>query len=226
MPICIKDDRAVLFVHVPKTGGSSLEEMLADNGWDVSWRDVRAGPGTPNSHVLCSPQHLHAERLRQTFRLDTFDAVFMVVRDPFTRFRSEAGMRWLSHHGGTRAPLTEQAADDWADHALAAYREDPYVFDNHLRPQVEFRLPDAHVYRFEDGLESVVDALNADLGLGLSGEVPHALDRMQVSGFRTQDLPLSDALRRRLSEVYADDFEAFGYAPAVGPAAPASSPTG
>lgn len=206
MPVFLKEGRAVLFVHVPKTGGTSIERHFAANGWRMHYRDARTGAGSLNSYLRCSPQHMEAERLQQLFRLDRFDLVFCVVRDPVARFRSEYAMR-NARDLRTDAPAVEA----WGDRAFAAYARDPYTLDNHLRPQHEFLVPDTLVYRLESGLDAAVDDLNSRFDLGLTGGVPRHRDRSKASGVATRDIEVSDALDARLREFYAGDFERLGY---------------
>ncbi|MFC7405065.1 sulfotransferase family 2 domain-containing protein [Georgenia alba] len=207
MPVFSKGDKAVLFVHVPKAGGSALENLFTANGWEMTFRDGKTGKHSQNWLRYCSPQHLHAEPLRATFRLERFDAIFMTVREPLARFRSEYAMR------SGRLGLEPDAAsvDAWADRALRKYAADHYVLDNHLRPQSEFLLPGSHVYRLEDGLDAVPRNLNALHDLGLPEEVP----RVRESGGRglsTREVQLSEELTARLRALYAQDASAFGYA--------------
>ena len=48
MPVFRQDGRAVLFVHVPKAGGSSLERLFAKSGWTTGYRDPKGGVGSMN----------------------------------------------------------------------------------------------------------------------------------------------------------------------------------
>ena len=208
MPVFRQDGRAVLFVHVPKAGGSSLERLFAKSGWTTGYRDPKGGVGSMNSVRRCSPQHMHRPMLEQVFRLDRFDAVFMTVREPLGRFRSE-----FAYRNANRVSATAVEVEAWYDEAFREYRHDPFVFDNHLRPQWEFHLPGAHVYRLEDGLEAVVSDLNTRWGLGLLplSEVPRVLDRSAQSGIASSEVRLTPGLERRLRMEYAEDFARFGY---------------
>ena len=75
MPVFRRDERAVLFVHVPKAGGSSLERLFAKSGWTTGYRDPKGGVGSMNSVRRCSPQHMHRPMLEQVFRLERFDRI-------------------------------------------------------------------------------------------------------------------------------------------------------
>ena len=49
MPVFRQDGRAVLFVHVPKAGGSTLERLFAKSGWTTGYRDPKGGVGSMNA---------------------------------------------------------------------------------------------------------------------------------------------------------------------------------
>lgn len=208
VPIFTRDGRSVLFVHVPKTGGTSLERMFIRAGWDVGLR------ATPHTHPAqsrlhrISPQHLHAPLLTEMLRLGRFDAIFLVVREPLLRFRSEYVMRNKRHADAGSAGHVEA----WTDDVLARLRANPAVLDNHLRPQHEFVLPGAQVYRLEDGLEAAVADLRDRFDLDLPAEVPHTLESGSGGGLSSRDVVITDAVAARVRALYARDHEVFGYA--------------
>ncbi|TGN66234.1 hypothetical protein EXE59_21460 [Nocardioides eburneiflavus] len=206
MPVLLKAGIAALFVHVPKTGGTSIERFFVQNGWSLDWRDGVAGEGTLNSYLKCSPQHVEARRLAELFRLEKFDLVFSTVREPIARFRSEYCMR-----NAADLRTDPDSVDAWGESALAAYAADGFVFDNHLRPQHEFIVPGASVYRLEAGLQSMVEDLNARFDLGLTGDLPRASDREMENGVSSRDVVVSDRLEKRLRDLYARDFHDFEY---------------
>jgi hypothetical protein len=206
VPVFLDEDNKILFVHVPKTGGTSVERLFAKSGFRTSYRDPKVGRDSVNWLRRCSPQHLHAHVLEQLFDLSRFDLVFMIVRDPVARFRSEYSMR---HKTDLRTDsfLVEQ----WTDEVLAKYEKNPYLYDNHLRPQSEFHLPGAVVYRLEDGLQSVVDDLRGRFGLDLDDTIPHAMNREKDSGIPSHQVQISLRTEERLRDFYREDFERFGY---------------
>lgn len=206
MPVLTRDDKRVLFVHVPKTGGTTVERLFKRSGYAMHLRTTMRTHPELFPTLRCSFQHLHAALLRELLDVDAFDLVFLLVRDPVARFRSEYVMR---NHKALR---TDPASvEEWGLRTLDAYRADPFIRDNHLRPQVEFLLDGARVFRLEDGMEAVVDRLNTEHGLGLGAEIPHAMHGAKRSGVSSSEVRISPRLEERLREVYAADYETFGY---------------
>ena len=206
MPVFIQDQRYVLFPHVPKTGGTSVERLFRRNGWTMHLRDSRVGKGSLHYVRRCSPQHLHAALLREIIDLSRVDVCFMVVRDPIARFRSEYAMR-------QKDPTKTDAAsvEAWADRIFSRFAGNRYLLDNHIRPQHEFLLPDTEVFRLEDGLGTMMTSLNERFGLGVPNEVDHRLKSADLTGISSRDVMVSPALEARLREVYAEDYRQFGF---------------
>lgn len=148
MPVCRINGKTVLFIHIPKCGGSSVEELMRSHAaGPVGYIDTGKGAFF-NGLRKCSPQHMHAAQLREIFRLDAFDLIFTVCRDPVARIKSEFHMRMNS-------PLASGGFDQWYAKVRELRVRNPYVLDNHLRPQAEFLVQGALVYRLEDGLDSI-----------------------------------------------------------------------
>ncbi|WP_402466717.1 sulfotransferase family 2 domain-containing protein [Isoptericola aurantiacus] len=206
MPVFTKGDKAVLYVHVPKAGGSAIEKHFEAAGYAMSFRDGKTGPGTLNHYRRCSPQHMHAAPCEETFRLERFDAIFTVVREPLARFRSEYSMRRRRN-----LDLDPAVVEQWSRRILRKFEQDPYVLDNHIRPQSEFVLPGALVHRLEDGLESLMALLNDQFSLGIPEEVARVRTSEKNSGVPSQDVELTPALESRLRDFYRTDFDTFGY---------------
>lgn len=206
MPIYTKDDRSLLFVHVPKTGGTTLEKMLVASGWQ---EDMKV---TPLSHpeqfrfYRCTPQHYHAPMLRQAFRVPEFDEVFLITRDPLARFRSEYAMR------NKRGDGSAEHVEEWTRRVLERYQDNPFIHDNHLRPQHEFVLPRARIFRLEDGMDSIVSTLNREWDLGLPTEVPQHMSSGTQGRISSGAVQVNAYVERRVREFYAVDYERFGYA--------------
>jgi hypothetical protein len=202
VPVFVKDDRRVLFAHVPKTGGSAVEDAFRDDGWEVHFLDRTSRRRPVQQLRRCSPQHMHAALLEQTLRLERMDLFFAVVRDPLARFRSE----YLWRHR-EEPQLDALEVERWGRRVLEQFTHDPFVRDNHIRPQSEFVLPGTRVHHYEDGLQGAVDDVYRSLGLAETATVPEP-PRAPVS---SAEVDLAPGFTARLREFYRADFERFGY---------------
>jgi len=203
MPVFFRDGVRVLYIHVPKTGGTAIEMFFENNGFGTAYLDRGGNPGDLNPTRRCSPQHMDAATLARVFRLAAFDHVFMTVRHPIDRILSEYRMRVFE-----RRDLPDVNA--WIRQTLRRYDDDPWMMDNHIRPQAEFWLPQADVFRQEDGF-------GADWIERISGRIPCAFEqratevamKFDVKAAERSDLDAAslDALRR----FYDADYRLFGY---------------
>lgn len=201
MPVMVKDGVSVLFIHVPKAGGTSIGRLFAQSGWGVHYREGKHKRPDVFPLLRCSPQHFHATTLTQVFDVSRFDLIFGMVRDPITRFQSEFAMR---HKKLTREETTPERVQFWADRVLAEYASDPFILDNHLRPQTEFLLPGTEVYRIEDGIDTMIADLKARFDLDVGSEIPRERDSSAL-GLPTSAVRLSPELRARVLDFYAAD---------------------
>lgn len=208
MPIFVRDGRSVLFVHVPKTGGTSIERLFLRAGWEMHLRALRRTDPELFPLLRCAPQHYHAAMLDELLDLERLDLAFMVTRDPLARLRSEYVMR-----NSADLKVDEGSVERWTRRVLSEYQGDPFLLDNHLRPQHEFQLPGATTYRLEDGLNAVVADLNTTYDLGLDTTVPHSFRSTRRTGVSSTAVEVSPAAASLITDFYRNDFERFGYEP-------------
>lgn len=206
MPVYVKDGKAVLHIHVPKTGGTSLTRFFGLNGFTVTYMDT-GGPRSMLKYLRCPPQHMHAELITTLFRPIRFNFIFMTVRDPMARLISEYKMR-------VRAGQTVLSFAAFVDEKFRKYRDDPYVTENHFRPQAQFWLPGAAVFRQEDRYgDAFVDAAEAALGLTFEQREIEP-QNTAPEGVRTPIAAAEiEAVRPLVRVFYAIDYMTFGYTP-------------
>ena len=211
VPVFSKDDKNVLFMHIPKTGGSSVTAFFRSRGWVVSYEDRSSltKPGGTNYLRRISPQHLHAELIEEIYDLEKFDAVFSVVRHPLSRFKSEFAFR------NPEVPISEispKLVEEWSFWALGQYRGNRSWADNHLRPQMDFVTPKSLLFRIENGFSEIEDLEsslnnNRDQTLEKCADFPIA----NKSRFESDLIPLSPKLKRLLLRFYRTDFQKLNY---------------
>jgi len=201
MPVFWKEGRSpVLFVHIPKAGGSSFCLALVDDGWRELY-SIRGMHAQSLDFAHCSPQHWHAEILEMMFKPERFGRVVVILRDPFERFMSE--YRWQRYQGMTTLlPL------EWASFVIDSCRRDPYAFDNHIRPQSDFVLAGASLFQLEDhglarALLHCLDGTASPAAPGVVGDLMVPLSHLK----KTDDLPVLREQFEPLRPLVADFYE-------------------
>lgn len=143
MPIFQKGSKSILFMHVPKAGGSYVEQLFVRNGFSMSFFD---NGKDVNPLRVCSPQHYHTKIIQEILRLDKFDYIFMVTRHPVLRFLSEFKMR----NNKRERPLE---INEWLHKVYKAYAGNKFIYDNHFRPQKDFYIEGIDFYKQDDGFD-------------------------------------------------------------------------
>lgn len=206
MPIYRIAERLVLFVHIPKCGGSSAERWLHGVSCGEAFVDKAFSRRSGRRNwSRTSPQHADADTLERLFPAGFFDYAFAITRHPEDRLVSEYRYRRGAgrFHGRLRF-------SDWLEVAAGAARTDPCVFDGHLRPQSAFLPAGCRTFRLEDGLDAAISAVAADLNLEICSG-PGAAPRANLSSGGNVTPTRQD--RTLINALYAEDFERLGYAP-------------
>ena len=144
----------ILFVHCPKTGGSSVEAAALKRGWREFY-SVRGVDFSKDDALKLSPQHMHVELLQYFFNLSSFSSIFMIARNPFSRIKSE--YYWQR---GKREHI--ESPRIWLERMFDEYNVSKYSYDYHIRPQIEFDvdMPNSRWYKLENnGVKRAVEEM-------------------------------------------------------------------
>ncbi|QDY70968.1 sulfotransferase family 2 domain-containing protein [Qingshengfaniella alkalisoli] len=210
MPIFKAGDRLVYYAHIPKCGGTAVAWYLSERFGKIAFSDsmhTRHDPVT--SWSKSSPQHIDNRSLSRLFPRDFFDATFTIVRHPVARlvsayhFQLEVESSISGNIGGF---------SDWLAELPDMMAENPFIYDNHVRPMNDLVPNDARIFHMEHGLDGLVAWFDE-----LTGEeaAPRAVPRFNERGgyvkVKTEQVLPSDLDLERISRLYAADFERFGY---------------
>ena len=228
MPIFQKNHRMGYFIHIPKTAGTSVTQMLRNIGCMIALdgghiRDVKHFNGAIKQSKLlesihekspCNPQHIHKELYDCIIDHSKIDFNFTVMRDPIERIYSE--YHWIRRRysispkyacGATydmSKHVTTDNFSEWLENMKMCYDEDPYVWDNHLRNQSQYILDDTKIFRF-DQLGKIMDYLNESLQINHNAvPLPHLNMRR-----KNKPINISDEDKELIRNWYKDDYELY-----------------
>ncbi|WP_432472047.1 sulfotransferase family 2 domain-containing protein [Amphritea sp. HPY] len=214
MPIFSKGNKRLFLIHIPKSAGSSVEKVAKRYGWQESFSERGKSLGDLQ-YYRSTPQHLHASVLEKIFDFEKFNAVIMVVRNPYVRFKSE-------YYWQVRQGITRLMPSVWIEDTLCKYSDNKYIYDNHIRPQSEFLLSfeDLQVFKLEDdGVRKAEEVfLNlSPAGLSVEGIVQNF--KRNFLGETREKVSIKDegveaefySCRSVIYDFYKKDYELFSY---------------
>lgn len=202
----ISHELRCIYVHIPRTAGTSIEQWLVGRDW---WRQE---PST--KHLLASQaREVYAPYWDEYF-------TFSIVRNPWDRMIS---CLHFADHFGLRATTDEEGRMDLD---LTGYLQrfgDPVVVehDHRFTQRDELLRPEHHpgtVYgnvldedldyigRMED-LDEVARTISSACGVA----EPFPMRHRAVASLDAVRPQLSDRSRERIHQLYAEDIARFGY---------------
>lgn len=203
-----------IFVHIPKTGGNSIQSLLLPYSDDQKTLSANQdgterfnirGAITPKKHATLSD---YQQRL--TVELSTFSIV-TAVRHPFPRAVSGyfSPHRWLAKQGDQLVPQVPS----WDENRFFEFLEEPYQCPavEYLRVQDAILRPD-FIVRHECFARGVAELCKYLKIPGTHHFIPHR-NQTTASDEVKEWVLRSGILARRVEEIYVQDMNFFNYAP-------------
>lgn len=208
MPFINLAGKNILFVHIPKTGGITVESWLASIAPLHFCSDYNAGF---SKTFLATPQHFTADDIKKLFVDGFFSYSFLFVRNPYGRLESE--YRYLHKMGHLQRSIknlwTVPSFNQWIKKSLKEIHKNPWIWDNHLRPQWEYIYPPIDIFKMEEGLLSGIKTVASKINVEAPKTLPHLNHTREINVTTTWD----DESRELVQKYYARDFKEFGYTP-------------
>ncbi|MDK9701673.1 MAG: sulfotransferase family protein [Sulfuritalea sp.] len=199
MPFIECNGKRLLFIHIPKTGGTSIEESMKDVA-DVCFCSRAIPPS-----LKVPPEHFTWSDYAALFPAGHFDYAFAVIRNPYHRIESEYRMRAILSSQGLWGATAGFSV--WLANSIHQAGRDKHFLANHFRPQVEFLGSGVRVFRYEDRLDEIINRVSEESGvrITLSGKRFLSGDAYgKEIEWDAQDIQL-------VNEFYRADFEELGY---------------
>lgn len=209
MPIFKADSKLILYAHVPKCGGSAVSWYLSQRFGALAFQDSKFTNVAPNARwSKTSPQHIDRASLARLFPDGFFDATFSIVRHPVARLVS-------AYHFQKEVEQSvpgQTGFSEWLQDLADLQAGNPFVYDNHIRAMDDIVPEGATIFYMEHGLDALVPWFDDLTG---QNSTPRALPRINERGtykkVATERAEPSDWDLERIGELYARDFERFGY---------------
>lgn len=200
MPLASWNGHSIFFAHVPKTGGSSVEDYLILRFGPLSIIDTNKRTGVQGTGLIIPATHLAAVDVAELLPHDLTYS-FAVVRDPLQRMMSE-----YRYQSGV-SQMSKLGFSPWLSVMLNAAKAEPRIYENHIRPQSDLIPEGAEIFRLEDGFDELIARLDEKTGSQTPDlSVPHLNTRPK------EPIEISRADVARILEYYGEDYDRFGYA--------------
>jgi len=215
-----------IFVHIPKTGGSSVEQFILNHygykrnecllvhgfGVDLSLKEGGLVP-YPIMHYRLKTILQIAEANK--VNIDNSWTIFTIVRNPYTKFLSDLMFTHYTDLKYNYHMLPNNAKDNYLDKCVNEYfnhaAQENYHSYHSLEQYKFFENTNINyqIFKFEEGLENVVKKL----GFEIKDNFPHLLD---VPTYHNIPKPnymkmLTPYLVETINNKYKQDFKTFDY---------------
>ena len=214
----------VFFIHIPKCGGTSVEQSFLKAGCHLKLHDRidNACLEFLSNKLIykCPSQHFHYEILEKFLDFNIFNDVFALVRNPYSRLASE--YRFM---GGRIGSYPRQyQIDQWVTQVFDEYTKNPFILCNHIRPQVEFIVPGfTRVFKLENSIELMMkDVFSRLAQKQLFSPKDFPVDKISISREKLTRLNSTDKaspeemhlrqnceISKKIRDFYFEDFKAF-----------------
>ena len=191
MPLYLNEKQAVLFLHIPKTAGTTIETWLENSG---KFEQLLFSQKKPDD-LNVTPQHLGYDTLAKLTHgiKRPIEYKFAIVRNPFDRLVSEFFYRTkLNNISLGNRP--EDLFSSWVVHNLTKYKKNKSIFDK-----------DVQIFKFEDGIQNIINTIGKALEIDVNGQI----EAKKVS--EKKEVVWDKSSVRLVLETYAEDFEKFEY---------------
>lgn len=210
MPIFKINNKLILFTHIPKCGGTSIETYFLEIGAKISFYDNKIyGIPEEKRWNKSSPQHIDGASFQRLFSNDFFDHKFIICRHPLSRLKNAFGY----HKFVEKTVDLGLTLEDFVQNNLLGAATEIGKLDHHFKPQYTF-LPSGWTYdlfKFETGMTKVKQYIDmCALSAPSLKSMPHSM-KAKTTLKKVTDSYLSNKSIELVQEIYSKDFELFGY---------------
>jgi len=191
--------RKIIFIHIPKTAGSSIEHLLRDEGkYELDFIGVRNGRST--HHYMGIELNIILKELYPVYYKFSF------VRNPYDRLISEYFWCRIKDVGYN----FNKTFDEFLDYVEDVIKNKKFfkpIENDHFIPQYSFlffnnKLLVNNIFKYED-IQTVIPLIRKRLKIRT--EIQHLNKSIK------NEITLSEEQKERIYNLYKIDFQTFNY---------------
>lgn len=211
MPIFIRFDKIVHFAHIPKAGGTTIEQYILSNS-EAKYAFIDGNYIVSPSQFQwnqSSPQHVDGRALSRLFPVNFFTDFFTVLRDPLDKFISA----FLFQRKEPLSRIKSIEVNEFVEkHLVEGIRVNGWC-DNHFLPQHMFLYPGGQYNAF---LLSNHGMMEAKIYIDSLFEIQDKANQLPhfLKSDSRETLSIKQSLTSKsisiLKEIYQKDYELLG----------------
>ena len=212
MPILRHREKLILFTHVPKCAGQSIEQYCESVGISVAFLDnsYKSFSHDRKPWSISSPQHIDGLSMARLFPNSYFDDYFAVIRHPLNRLRSAFKFqKYIENKINNDLGLSDFIKGELDYHASTFGS-----LDNHFVPQTKMLIPGRkyRVFRLEKGMKHIKNYIDETI---FQKKLSQKIIQFNVFPANIKTLPsdsqFDDLSLEKAFKIYKEDFINFGY---------------
>ena len=201
MPLVCSHGVQLFFVHVPKTGGTSVEDYLSRRFGHLMLTDRNKHRNIPRTGLISPITHLSAVDLEE-FVAENIDLCFAVVRDPVKRIVSE-----FRYQLSAPSRTSQLGFSNWLRIMVRCAKSEPRVYENHIRTQSQMIPESSEIYKLEDGFDKLIESIDQVT----KSSQPDVQVLHKNSSEKKVQVTLTCEDIELITDYYAEDFSRFDY---------------
>jgi len=221
MPYYIK--KHLLFIHIPKTGGSTVEKIMSLNDTQTLFGGdaYKYLPPPFNKKSLQHQFYTTIYKYRKDLNINFDDKlkIITIVRDPYNRVISDLFYLGLIENNYTKEQVNN-ILTKYLDNNFTVYRNDWDILDNHNVPQYKFIIDennelvkDIIILKNEDLFNDLSNTLHINIfnKCKISTNLGPDTNCKNLDKDKNYDKYLNRSSIDMINNFYKKDFELFGY---------------
>lgn len=204
MALFTKENKKIFHIHIPRTGGRYVKEVLLQNDYEINHDDYE------QSIYGISIMHLHYPLYEMLEDVSSSNQ-FAIVRDPFTRFASAAHCMIKEWYLDMEDQIYSNLESKEGLFQFIEYHAITKRYNaNWMRPQQEFLSNKTLIYRYEDGLgKNFIDWFNQQFDSKIEyKEYSYFGDPKELLDNKIKENKKIESL---IKDYYAKDYDALNY---------------